>query len=84
MGCCQVRVYSSRGSSQVWMKTDEGGGQRAGQEVSPAGVGDCLDSTTRMMCIDPLHRFQSRGWRWKQRQRQRQTGTGVVTKLISD
>jgi len=57
---------------------DEGGGQRAGQEVSLAGVGDRLDSTTRTMCVDPLHRFQSRGWR------RRQTETGVVTKLISD
>ena len=26
---------------------DEGGGQRAGQEVSPARVGDRLDSTTK-------------------------------------
>ena len=44
---CQVRVYSSRGSSQVWTKTDEERGQRAGQEISPAGVGDRLDSTTK-------------------------------------
>jgi len=44
---CQVCVYSSRGSSQVWTKVDKGGEQRAGQEVSPAGVGDCLDSTTK-------------------------------------
>jgi len=44
---CQVQVYSGRGSSQVRTKTDEGGGQRAGQEISPAGVGDCLDSTTK-------------------------------------
>jgi len=29
------------------MKADEGGGQRAGQEVSPAGVGDHLDSMTK-------------------------------------
>jgi len=26
---------------------DEGGGQRAGQEISPAGVGDHLDSMTK-------------------------------------
>ena len=75
---CQVQVYSSRGSSQVWTKMDKGKGQRAGQDVSPARVGDRLDSTTSMMCVDPLHRFQSRGWR------RRQTETGVVTKLISD
>jgi len=29
------------------MKADNGGEQRAGQEVSLAGVGDCLDSTTK-------------------------------------
>jgi len=44
---CQVRVYSGRGSGQVWTKMDEGREQRAGQEVSPAGVGDRLDSTTK-------------------------------------
>jgi len=33
----------------------------------------------RTMSVDPLRRFQSRGWRWKWRQRQRQTETGVVT-----
>ena len=44
---CQVRVYSGRGSGQVRMKTDEGREQRAGQEISPAGVGDRLDSTTK-------------------------------------
>jgi len=75
---CQVWVYSGRGSGQVRMKVDEGGGQRAGQEVSPARVGDRLDSMTRTSCVDPLHRFWSRGWRW------RRTETGVVTKLISD
>ena len=37
---CQVWVYSGRGSGQVQMKVDEGQGQGAGQEVSPAGVGD--------------------------------------------
>jgi len=41
--CCQVRVYSGRGSGQVRTKADEGREQRAGQEVSPAGVGDRLD-----------------------------------------
>jgi len=46
-GNCQVRVYSSRGSGQVRMKMDEGQGQGAGQGVSPAGVGDRLDSTTK-------------------------------------
>jgi len=44
---CQVRVYSGRESGQVWTKADEGREQRAGQEVSPAGVGDCVDSTTK-------------------------------------
>jgi len=44
---CQVRVYSSRGSSQVRTKSDEGREQRAGQGVSLAGVGDRLDSTTK-------------------------------------
>jgi len=44
---CQVRVYSGRGSGQVWTKTDEGQGQGAGQGVSPAGVGDRLDSMTK-------------------------------------
>jgi len=44
---CQVRVYSGRRSSQVRTKADEGREQRAGQEVSPAGVGDRLDSTTK-------------------------------------
>jgi len=44
---CQVRVYSGRGSGQVRTKTDEGREQRAGQEISPAGVGDRLDSTTK-------------------------------------
>ena len=51
VGCrgdrCQVRVYSGKGSGQVWTKTDGGQGQRAGQEISPAGVGDRLDSTTK-------------------------------------
>jgi len=41
---CQVRVYSGRGSGQVWTKSDGGREQRAGQEVSPAGVGDCCAS----------------------------------------
>jgi len=44
---CQVQVYSGRGSGQVWTKADKGQGQGAGQEVSPAGVGDRLDSTTK-------------------------------------
>ena len=44
---CQVWVYSGRGSGQVRMKSDEGREQRAGQEVSPARVGDHLDSTTK-------------------------------------
>jgi len=44
---CQVRVYSGKGSGQVRTKTDGGQGQRAGQEISPAGVGDRLDSTTK-------------------------------------
>ena len=35
---CQVQVYSGRGSGQVRMKADEGEGQRAGQEISPARV----------------------------------------------
>jgi len=44
---CQVRVYSGKGSGQVRTETDEGREQRAGQEVSPAGVGDRMDSTTK-------------------------------------
>ena len=40
---------------------DKGGGQGSGQEISLARVGDCLDSMTRTTCVDPLHRFQSRG-----------------------
>ena len=44
---CQVWVYSGRGSSQVQIKADKGQGQGAGQEVSPAGVGDRLDSMTK-------------------------------------
>jgi len=36
--CCQVRVYSGRGSGQVRTKADEGEGQRAGKGISPAGV----------------------------------------------
>jgi len=44
---CQVWVYSGRGSGEVRTKMDEGREQRAGQEVSPAGVGDRLDSTTK-------------------------------------
>ena len=44
---CQVRVYSGKGSGQVRTEMDEGQGQRAGQEISPAGVGDRLDSTTK-------------------------------------
>ena len=44
---CQVWVYSGKGSGQVRMETDEGREQRAGQEVSPAGVGDRVDSTTK-------------------------------------
>ena len=47
MASCQVRVYSGRGSGQVRTKADEGREQRAGQEVSPAGVGDRLDSMTK-------------------------------------
>jgi len=47
MESCQVRVYSGRGSGQVRMEMDEGQGQGAGQGVSPAGVGDRLDSTTK-------------------------------------
>jgi len=46
-GFCQVRVYSGKGSGQVRMEMDGGQGQRAGQEISPAGVGDRLDSTTK-------------------------------------
>ena len=46
-GGCQVRVYSGRGSGQVRTKTDERREQRAGQEISPAGVGDRLDSMTK-------------------------------------
>jgi len=38
IGACQVRVYSSRGSSQVQTKTDEGRGQRFGQRLAWAGV----------------------------------------------
>jgi len=38
MTICQVQVYSGRGSSQVWMKADEGEGQRAGQGISLARV----------------------------------------------
>jgi len=45
---CQVWVYSGRGSGEVWMKVDKGQGQGAGQEVSPAGVGDRLDSMTKV------------------------------------
>ena len=41
---CQVRVYSGKGSGQVRTKADKGQGQGAGQGVSPAGVGDRLDS----------------------------------------
>ena len=44
---CQVLVYSGRGSGQVRTNVDEGQEQRAGQEVSPAGVGDRVDSTTK-------------------------------------
>ena len=44
---CQVRVYSGRGSGQVRTKMDKGREQRAGQEVSPARVGDRLDSMTK-------------------------------------
>jgi len=44
---CQVQVYSGRRSGQVRMEMDEGRGQRAGQEISPAGVGDRLDSMTK-------------------------------------
>jgi len=44
---CQVRVYSGRGSGQVRTKADEGREQGAGQGVSPAGVGDRLDSMTK-------------------------------------
>jgi len=47
MPSCQVQVYSGRGSGQVQTKTDEGQGQGAGQGVSPAEVGDRLDSTTK-------------------------------------
>jgi len=46
-GICQVWVYSGKGSSQVRTETDEERGQRAGQEISPAGVGDRLDSMTK-------------------------------------
>ena len=46
-GDCQVRVYSGKGSGQVRTETDEGREQRAGQEVSPARVGDRMDSTTK-------------------------------------
>jgi len=35
------------GSGQVQMKADKGQRQGAGQEVSPAGVGDRLDSMTK-------------------------------------
>ena len=44
---CQVQVYSGRGSGQVQTKADEGQGQGAGQGVSPARVGDRLDSMTK-------------------------------------
>jgi len=44
---CQVWVYSGRRFGQVRTKADERREERAGQEVSPARVGDCLDSTTK-------------------------------------
>jgi len=44
---CQVWVYSGRRSSQVRTKADKGEGQRAGQKVSLARVGDRLNSTTK-------------------------------------
>ena len=44
---CHVWVYSGRGSGQVRTRADEGREQRAGQEISPARVGDRLDSTTK-------------------------------------
>ena len=64
------------------LSSPDGNGQREGTEagqVSPARVGDQLDSMTRGSSIDPLCRFQSGGdWDWD---RQR---TGVETKLVSD
>jgi len=44
-GDCQVRVYSSRGSGQVWMEMDEGEGQRLDKglvqpELGPIGFND--------------------------------------------
>jgi len=38
VGQCQVRVYSSKGSSQVRTKMDEGRGQRFGQRLARARV----------------------------------------------
>ena len=45
MGYCQVQVYSSRGSSQVWMEADEEEGQRLDKglvqaELRPIGFND--------------------------------------------
>jgi len=42
---CQVRVYSGKGSSQVWTETDEGEGQRLDKglvrpELGPIGFND--------------------------------------------
>jgi len=37
-GICQVWVYSSMGSGQVWMKTDERWGQRFGKRLAWARV----------------------------------------------
>jgi len=65
--CCQVWVYSGRGSSQVRTKTDENRGQ-VWAEVSPGWSCDQLDSTTRTMSVDPLRRFQSGGDRDGDRQ----------------
>ena len=39
--------YTGRGSSQFQTETDEGRGQRAGQEIILAGDGDRLDSMTK-------------------------------------
>jgi len=65
---CQVRVYSGRGSSQVWTKTDKSRRSEVWAEVSPGWSCDQLDSTTRTTSIDPLRRFRSGGDRDGDRQ----------------
>jgi len=58
LGACQVRVYSGRGSGQVWTKEGSRGLDK--RLVRPELVTAWIQRL-RITSVDPLRRFRSRG-----------------------